>query len=161
MSTENPFHNKYSLVKGAARRARQLQSGAEPLMPTKSMKACRVAQDEIRQGRVTLNPLRHIDPVGTIVLPLVLLLVSNGQFLFGYAKPVPVAFARLKRPRRDMVDPQSGLDLDHGRQIGRPRPGEHVTGHAGAGQGGGQLPHVDVHAAAVPRAGLGERGRVE
>ncbi len=53
MSTENPLHNKYSLVKGAARRARQLQSGALPMMPTKSMKACRVAQDEISQGRVT------------------------------------------------------------------------------------------------------------
>jgi DNA-directed RNA polymerase subunit omega len=53
MSTEGPLHNKYSLVKGAARRARQLQSGAQPLMPTKSMKACRVAQDEISQGRVT------------------------------------------------------------------------------------------------------------
>jgi DNA-directed RNA polymerase subunit omega len=53
MSIEDPLHNKYSLVKGAARRARQLQSGALPLMPTKSMKACRVAQDEISQGRVT------------------------------------------------------------------------------------------------------------
>jgi len=53
MSTENPLHNKYSLVKGAARRARQLQSGALPMMATKSMKACRVAQDEISQGRVT------------------------------------------------------------------------------------------------------------
>ncbi len=53
MSTQDPYHNKYSLVKGAARRARQLQSGAEPLLPTKSMKACRVAQDEIRQGRVS------------------------------------------------------------------------------------------------------------
>jgi DNA-directed RNA polymerase subunit omega len=53
MSIEDPLHNKYSLVKGAARRARQLQSGAQPLMPTKSMKACRVAQDEIKQGRVT------------------------------------------------------------------------------------------------------------
>ena len=53
MSTENPLHNKYSLVKGAARRARQLQSGALPMMATKSMKACRVAQDEIIQGRVT------------------------------------------------------------------------------------------------------------
>jgi DNA-directed RNA polymerase subunit omega len=53
MSTEDPLHNKYSLVKGAARRARQLQSGAQPLMPTNSMKACRVAQDEINQGRVT------------------------------------------------------------------------------------------------------------
>ena len=53
MSIEDPLHNKYSLVKGAARRARQLQSGAQPLMPTKSRKACRVAQDEINQGRVT------------------------------------------------------------------------------------------------------------
>ena len=52
MSTESAFHNKYSLVKGAARRARQLQSGAVPLITAKSMKACRVAQDEIRQGHV-------------------------------------------------------------------------------------------------------------
>jgi DNA-directed RNA polymerase subunit omega len=52
MTTESAFHNKYSLVKGAARRARQLQSGAEPLITAKSMKACRVAQDEIRQGQV-------------------------------------------------------------------------------------------------------------
>ena len=50
---ENSFQNKYSLVKGAARRARQLQSGAPPLMVSKSNKACRVAQDEIRQGHVT------------------------------------------------------------------------------------------------------------
>jgi DNA-directed RNA polymerase subunit omega len=53
MPIEDALHNKYSLVKGAARRARQLQSGALPMMPTKSMKACRVAQDEIIQGRVT------------------------------------------------------------------------------------------------------------
>jgi DNA-directed RNA polymerase subunit omega len=53
MSNENPLHNKYSLVRGAARRARQLQSGAAPLMATTSIKACRVAQDEINQGRVT------------------------------------------------------------------------------------------------------------
>ncbi len=53
MSTEDPLHNKYSLVKGAARRARQLQSGALPLVATNSMKACRVAQDEINQGCVT------------------------------------------------------------------------------------------------------------
>ncbi|MBS1801601.1 MAG: DNA-directed RNA polymerase subunit omega [Acidobacteria bacterium] len=52
MSSESAFHNKYSLVKGAARRARQLQSGAPPLITAKSMKACRVAQDEIRQGQV-------------------------------------------------------------------------------------------------------------
>ena len=53
MTAENTLHNKYSLVKGAARRARQLQSGASPLIVAKSMKACRVAQDEIIQGRVT------------------------------------------------------------------------------------------------------------
>ena len=56
-----------------------------------------------RMGRVTFNPLRHIDPFGTILLPLLLFLLSNGRFLFGYAKPVPVAYARLRRPRRDMV----------------------------------------------------------
>ena len=53
MTIEDALHNKYSLVKGAARRARQLQSGALPLTASKSMKACRVAQDEIRQGHVT------------------------------------------------------------------------------------------------------------
>jgi DNA-directed RNA polymerase subunit omega len=52
MAIEQALHNKYSLVKGAARRARQLQSGALPLTATTSMKACRVAQDEIKQGRV-------------------------------------------------------------------------------------------------------------
>lgn len=52
MTIENAFHNKYSLVKGAARRARQLQSGASPLIVAKSTKACRVAQDEIQQGHV-------------------------------------------------------------------------------------------------------------
>jgi Zn-dependent protease len=56
-----------------------------------------------RLGRVTLNPLRHIDLYGTILLPAVLLLLSNGRFMFGYAKPVPVSFAHLQRPRRDMV----------------------------------------------------------
>lgn len=54
-----------------------------------------------RMGRVTFNPMKHIDPMGTIVLPL-LLLVTSG-FLFGYAKPVPVNFGRLHHPRRDMV----------------------------------------------------------
>ncbi|HTH53674.1 MAG TPA: DNA-directed RNA polymerase subunit omega [Edaphobacter sp.] len=52
MMDESAFHNKYSLVKGAARRARQLQSGAPPLIAAKSTKACRVAQDEIKQGFV-------------------------------------------------------------------------------------------------------------
>jgi len=53
MTIENAFHNKYSLVKGVARRARQLQSGAPALGVSKSMKACRVAQDEIRSGAVS------------------------------------------------------------------------------------------------------------
>jgi DNA-directed RNA polymerase subunit omega len=52
MPNEDRLHNKYSLVKGAARRARQLQSGAQPMMATKSMKACRVAQEEITLGHV-------------------------------------------------------------------------------------------------------------
>jgi len=55
-----------------------------------------------RQGRVTLNPLRHIDLLGTIILPAMLLL-AHSPFLFGYAKPVPVNFQRLRHPRRDMV----------------------------------------------------------
>lgn len=55
-----------------------------------------------RQGRVSFNPLRHVDPFGTVVLPALLLLL-RAPFLFGWAKPVPVAFHRLGRPRRDMV----------------------------------------------------------
>src|SRR5690349_14284156 len=55
-----------------------------------------------RQGRVTFNPLKHIDPFGTILLPGVLLL-SGAPFLFGYAKPVPVNFRRLRNPRSGMV----------------------------------------------------------
>ncbi|HVX75565.1 MAG TPA: site-2 protease family protein [Bradyrhizobium sp.] len=53
-------------------------------------------------GRVTFNPLKHIDPFGTVLLPAFLLL-SQSPFLFGYAKPVPVNFRRLRNPRRDMV----------------------------------------------------------
>ena len=53
-------------------------------------------------GRVTFNPLKHIDPVGTVILPGVLLL-SHSPFLFGYAKPVPVNFRNLNHPRLDMV----------------------------------------------------------
>ena len=55
-----------------------------------------------KSGRVTLNPFKHIDPVGTILLPG-LLLLARSPFLFGYAKPVPVKFAALRNPRRDMV----------------------------------------------------------
>lgn len=55
-----------------------------------------------RLGRVTLNPLKHIDPFGTVLLPA-LLLLTRAPFLFGYAKPVPVQFRALRQPRRDMV----------------------------------------------------------
>jgi Zn-dependent protease len=58
-------------------------------------------------GRVSLNPIRHIDPVGTIVLPLALLalakLFGGSGMLFGWAKPVPVNFANLRHPKRDML----------------------------------------------------------
>ena len=56
----------------------------------------------LRAGRVTFNPLKHLDAFGTIVVPA-LLLVAGSPFLFGWAKPVPVAFNRLTRPRRDMA----------------------------------------------------------
>lgn len=55
------------------------------------------------QGRVTLNPVKHIDPVGTILMPLLLYFATSGAFLFGYAKPVPVRFDHLRHPKRDMV----------------------------------------------------------
>lgn len=54
-------------------------------------------------GRMTLNPLRHIDPIGTILMPLVLYFATSGAFLFGYAKPVPVQFGNLRHPKRDMI----------------------------------------------------------
>ena len=53
------------------------------------------------QGRITLNPLRHIDPVGTILVPAVTLVL--GGILFGWAKPVPVNFSRLRSPKKDML----------------------------------------------------------
>ena len=55
-----------------------------------------------RLGRVSFNPLKHIDPFGTILLPAFLLLMRS-PFLFGYAKPVPVDFRKLRNPRRDMI----------------------------------------------------------
>src|SRR5688572_11363971 len=59
------------------------------------------------EGRVSLNPLRHIDPVGTVAVPLALLAVSKlfagSGILFGWAKPVPVNFANLRHPKRDML----------------------------------------------------------
>ena len=55
-----------------------------------------------RMGRVTFNPVRHVDPIGTFLLPGMLLLLQ-APFLFGYAKPVPVNFGRLREPKRDMI----------------------------------------------------------
>lgn len=52
-------------------------------------------------GRITLNPLKHIDPIGTVVVPLVMAVLS--PFVFGWAKPVPVNFGRLRHPKRDMI----------------------------------------------------------
>ncbi len=54
-------------------------------------------------GRITLNPFKHIDPIGTIVMPLVLYFATSGAFVFGYAKPVPVNFGALRNPKRDMI----------------------------------------------------------
>ena len=54
-------------------------------------------------GRVTLNPIPHIDTIGTVLMPLLLYFATSGAFLFGYAKPVPVDFGRLRRPKRDMI----------------------------------------------------------
>lgn len=55
-----------------------------------------------QEGRISLNPFRHIDLIGTIVVPASILLLSAGNFLFGWAKPVPVNFNRLRNPKRDM-----------------------------------------------------------
>lgn len=54
-----------------------------------------------RLGRLSLNPIRHIDPVGTIIVPLLMLVLTN--FVFGWAKPVPIDWRKLHQPRRDMV----------------------------------------------------------
>ena len=58
-------------------------------------------------GRMTLNPIKHIDPIGTVAMPLLLLFttaaIPGGPFVLGYAKPVPVNFANLRHPRRDMI----------------------------------------------------------
>ena len=54
-----------------------------------------------RAGRISLNPIKHIDPIGTILLPALTLMI--GGILFGWAKPVPVDFSRLRNPKRDML----------------------------------------------------------
>ncbi|MEC4676825.1 MAG: site-2 protease family protein [Nitrospirota bacterium] len=56
-----------------------------------------------RLGRLTLNPLAHIDIFGTVLLPAILIIMTSGQFVFGYAKPVPINPMNFKNPRRDMA----------------------------------------------------------
>jgi Zn-dependent protease len=55
------------------------------------------------QGRISLNPARHVDFIGTIVVPLVIVVLSQGRFLFGWAKPVPVNYSALRSPKRHML----------------------------------------------------------
>jgi len=65
--------------------------------------AAKLGDDTARRlGRVTANPLKHVDPLGTFLLPGLLILLKS-PFVFGWAKPVPVAFHRLREPKRDMV----------------------------------------------------------
>lgn len=54
-------------------------------------------------GRLSLNPLRHVDPMGTVAVPILIYVISSGQFLFGWAKPVPVNPRNMRDPKRDMV----------------------------------------------------------
>jgi Zn-dependent protease len=56
-----------------------------------------------QMGRITLNPLKHIDPFGTLLVPALILFFSKGAFMFGWAKPVPVDFSRLRKPKQDML----------------------------------------------------------
>src|SRR4051794_36246037 len=55
------------------------------------------------QGRISLNPIRHVDLLGTVVVPLIILVLSSGKLLFGWAKPVPVNYSALRKPRRHMA----------------------------------------------------------
>lgn len=55
------------------------------------------------QGRMSLNPIKHIDPFGTLIIPAILYIATSGAFLFGYAKPVPIDFGNLRKPKRDMA----------------------------------------------------------
>jgi Zn-dependent protease len=56
-----------------------------------------------RLGRLSVNPIRHVDPIGTVIVPTGLALISSGAMMFGWAKPVPVVFGNLRDPKRDMI----------------------------------------------------------
>ena len=62
----------------------------------------------LRLGRLSVNPIRHVDPVGTLLVPIGLALLSGGALMFGWAKPVPVVFDNLRNPKRDMILGGSG-----------------------------------------------------
>lgn len=64
-------------------------------------------------GRLSLNPARHIDPVGTIILPILLYLLSDGRFVFGYAKPVPINWQNFRDPRKGMAISAAGGPLSN------------------------------------------------
>jgi len=64
-------------------------------------------------GRLSLNPARHIDPVGTIILPIMLYLISDGRFVFGYAKPVPINWQNFRDPRKGMAISAAGGPLSN------------------------------------------------
>ena len=55
------------------------------------------------QGRISLNPARHVDLIGTLLVPLIILFLTHGKFLFGWAKPVPVNYSALRKPRQHMA----------------------------------------------------------
>src|SRR5918996_4933396 len=55
------------------------------------------------QGRISLNPARHVDLIGTLLVPLIILFLTQGKFLFGWAKPVPVNYSALRKPRQHMA----------------------------------------------------------
>lgn len=96
------------------------------------------------QGRMSLNPLKHIDPMGTIVIPLVVFALSKGTFFFGYAKPVPVNYSALRNPRKQMAwvalaGPASNFVMAFGWMVlgillvmlGVSEPFPHKVAHAG------------------------------
>jgi Zn-dependent protease len=89
-------------------------------------------------GRITLNPARHIDPVGTVLVPIAILLTSHfagvGAFLFGWAKPVPVNFGNLRNPKKD-IEKRHSLCRVRGSR-----------GQLPDGTGMGTYPETSVHA---------------
>jgi len=93
-------------------------------------------------GRLTLNPLRHLDLLGSLVVPM-MLFITHAPFLFGWAKPVPVSFARLHRPKQDMVwvalaGPAANLAIAVASGVvlrGLAILDPHIAQHAGGGSG--------------------------